>query len=148
MACPEREDATGVPGIRRAYRHASLALRLPMWGGFRDWASPIVDVPFVARHSARPAAEVRRALEVPADHRIALVSFGGLGISGLPLEALDRSRGRRRRCDDRVSQLEAQIPGAQIDAHSLTSWDRAVAAGAPPSGGVSETTRCTPAICS
>ncbi|MCK7523822.1 MAG: hypothetical protein MZV64_42470 [Ignavibacteriales bacterium] len=48
-----------MPGIRRAYGHATLALRLPMWGGFDQWHSPIVDLPFVARHSAREAGEVR-----------------------------------------------------------------------------------------
>jgi len=82
-----------VPAIRRAYGHASLALRLPMWGGFDDWRSPIVDVPFVARHSAREAADVRDAIGVPTGNRLALASFGGLGISGLPLEPLGRLKG-------------------------------------------------------
>jgi hypothetical protein len=82
-----------VPGIRRAYRHASLALRLPMWGGFHQWHSPIVDVPFVARHSARAADEVRENIGVPRGHRMVLASFGGLGLAGLPLEALGRLDG-------------------------------------------------------
>jgi L-arabinokinase len=82
-----------LPAIRRAYGHASLALRLPMWGGFDDWRSPIVDVPFVARHSAREAADVRDAIGVPAGNRLALASFGGLGLSGLPLEPLGRLKG-------------------------------------------------------
>ena len=54
-----------VPAIRRAYSHASLALRLPMHGGFDNWHSPIVDLPFVARHSAREPGEVRARLGVP-----------------------------------------------------------------------------------
>ena len=82
-----------VPGIRRAYRHATLALRLPMWGGFDQWRSPIADLPFVARHSAREAGEVREMLGVPKEHLLALASFGGLGITGLPLEPLARLRG-------------------------------------------------------
>jgi hypothetical protein len=82
-----------LPAIRLAYGHASAALRLPMWGGFDPWASPIVDVPLVARHSSRSADEVRRALGVPQGHRVALASFGGLGISGLSLEALGRLDG-------------------------------------------------------
>jgi L-arabinokinase len=82
-----------VPGIRRAYGNASLALRLPMWGGFERWGSPIVDVPFVARHSTRAAGDVRRAIGVPRGHRMVLASFGGLGISGLPLEPLGRLEG-------------------------------------------------------
>jgi L-arabinokinase len=82
-------EAPGLlPAIRRAYRHASLTLRLPLWGGFEDWASTIVDLPFVARQSHRPPAEVRRELGVPDDRRMVLVSFGGLGIAGLPLEPL------------------------------------------------------------
>jgi L-arabinokinase len=82
-----------VPGIRRAYDDASLALRLPMWGGFEQWASPVIDVPFVARHSTRSADEVRQAVGVPPGHRMALASFGGLGISGLPLDPLGRLDG-------------------------------------------------------
>ncbi len=82
-----------VPGIRRAYRHATLALRLPMWGGFDEWHSPIVDLPFVARHSARAAGDVRDRLGVPRGNRMALASFGGLGITGLPLEPLARLDG-------------------------------------------------------
>ena len=82
-----------VQDIRRAYRHASLALRLPMWGGFEDWRSPIVDVPFVARHSVRSPADVRERIGVPPGHRMALASFGGLGITGLPLEPLGQLEG-------------------------------------------------------
>jgi hypothetical protein len=82
-----------VPAIRRAYAHASLALRLPMWGGFEAWRSSIVDLPFVARHSARMPEDVKQILGVPPGRRLALASFGGLGISGLPLEPLGRLEG-------------------------------------------------------
>jgi L-arabinokinase len=82
-----------LPGIRRAYGYASLTLRLPMWGGFERWASPIVDLPFVARHSTRAPLDVRRAIGVPPGRRMALGSFGGLGISGLPLGPLGRLDG-------------------------------------------------------
>ncbi|MFO7692877.1 MAG: hypothetical protein R6V57_07330 [Vicinamibacterales bacterium] len=84
-----------LPSIRRAYRHATLALRLPMCGGFDGWRAPIVDIPFVARHSARPAGEVRDRIGVPRGSRMALASFGGLGITGLPLEPLARLDGWR-----------------------------------------------------
>jgi hypothetical protein len=77
-----------VPSIRRAYRHASLTLRLPLWGGFEGWASPIVDLPFVARHSLRAPDEIRRELGLTDGRRMVLVSFGGLGIAGLPLAPL------------------------------------------------------------
>jgi L-arabinokinase len=66
-----------------------------MWGGFGEWHSPIVDVPFVARHSARGADEVKEEIGVPRGHRMALASFGGLGITGLPLEPLARLDGWR-----------------------------------------------------
>jgi len=81
-----------VPAIRRAYQQASLTLRLPMWGGFEEWGSPMVDLPFVARHSTRDPGEVRRAIGIAEDRRMVLASFGGLGIHGLalaPLAALD-----------------------------------------------------------
>jgi L-arabinokinase len=85
--------ATDAPGvistIRRAYRHAAAAWRLPMHGAF-DPFDTIVDVPFVARHGNpdRTREEVLRALGVPADRPVALVSFGGYGAE-LPLDALD-----------------------------------------------------------
>jgi hypothetical protein len=82
-----------VPAIRRAYGNASLALRLPMWGGFEQWNSPIIDIPFVARHSARSKDDVKRQLGLPAGSRMVLASFGGLGIAGLPLEPLGRLEG-------------------------------------------------------
>jgi L-arabinokinase len=82
-----------VPAIRRAYGLASLTLRLPLWGGFRQWASPIVDLPFVARHSGRSPEEVRQKIGVPPGTRVVLASFGGLGISGLSLEPLGRLDG-------------------------------------------------------
>ncbi len=82
-----------VPAIRRAYALASLTLRLPLWGGFERWASPIVDLPFVARHSGRSAGEVRQQIGIPPGTRMVLASFGGLGISGLSLEPLGRLDG-------------------------------------------------------
>lgn len=82
-----------VPAIRRAYARASLTLRLPMWGGFENWASPIVDLPFVARHSRREPADVRRRLGVPEGRRMVLASFGGYGIAGLSLDRLARLDG-------------------------------------------------------
>jgi L-arabinokinase len=64
-----------------------------MWGGFEQWDSPIIDVPFVARHSMRSAEAVRATIGVPQTGRMALASFGGLGISGLALEPLGRLDG-------------------------------------------------------
>jgi len=87
-------DAPGlVDTIRRSHGLASLAIRLPMWGGFDGFNCPIVDVPFVARHSTRDPSDVRARIGVPTTTRMVLASFGGLGIAGLNLEPLGRADG-------------------------------------------------------
>ncbi len=78
---------TLVAAIGAAYANADVALRLPMWGGFETFSN-VVDVPFVARHSARDPTETRRALGVPAGKRVVLSSFGGHGMQGVDLDAL------------------------------------------------------------
>ncbi len=83
-----REAPHVVPVIRAAQAHISAALRLPMWGGFGGWTCPITEVPLVARHATKARAEVRAFLAVPADRRLVLASFGGLGIADLDLAAL------------------------------------------------------------
>jgi L-arabinokinase len=76
-------------GIGAIYAHTTLALRLPMWGGFETMPE-VRDVPFVARHSRRDPRETRRALGLPLDARLVLVSFGGYG---LPAAARPRAAG-------------------------------------------------------
>jgi hypothetical protein len=87
----EQPDAAAVADeTGRAYAAASAGWRLPLSGGF-DTIEPIADVPFVARHGRTdldPAA-IRRALHLPVDRRLALVSFGGYGLDQLPLTRLD-----------------------------------------------------------
>jgi L-arabinokinase len=78
--------------IAGAYRAASFALRLPMWGGFAAFRR-IVDLPFIARRSRRDPRDVRRRLGFPPDLPLALVSFGGYGVDGLDLDALTRLDG-------------------------------------------------------
>ena len=80
--------------IGRVYEDTTLALRLPMSGGFATMPS-VIDIPFVARRSAREAAEVREALGLPKDERLALVSFGGYGVDGLNVAALRALPGYR-----------------------------------------------------
>lgn len=82
-----------VHSIRDAYARASMLLRLPMAGGLDDWPCPSADLPFVARHSRQDPAEVRRRLGVPPGRRMALASFGGLGIKGLDLAPLGAIEG-------------------------------------------------------
>jgi hypothetical protein len=85
------ENAPGlIPALQNAYRCAAAGLRLPMHGGFAA-ISPVVDVPFVARHARadRTAQDVLRDLRLPSDGPLALVSFGGYGARDLPLDRLD-----------------------------------------------------------
>jgi L-arabinokinase len=78
-----------IPTIQNAYRRASAAWRLPMHGGF-DTFQNVADVPFVARHARHGREETRARLGLPTMHpRLALVSFGGFGVSDLELSLLD-----------------------------------------------------------
>lgn len=77
-----------VPTLRTAYETAALALRLPMHGGFASIRT-IRDIPFVARRSRREPGDVRSALGLPANRRLALLSFGGHGLQDLDLDRID-----------------------------------------------------------
>ena len=46
-----------LPAIRGAYAKASMALRLPMSGGFESFSN-VKDIPFIARHATRTREEV------------------------------------------------------------------------------------------
>ena len=88
---PERFGAPGlVERIAEACAHANLFFRLPMWGGF-EMARPEVttDLPLVARRSTRDPMETRRALGLPCDRTLVLLSFGGHGLKGLSPAAFD-----------------------------------------------------------
>jgi L-arabinokinase len=80
---------------------------MPLHGGFAT-VPRVRDVPFVARHARadRSAADVKRELGLPADRPIALISFGGYGVEGLPLSQID--------CRDDVD-LVMTAPAAEID---------------------------------
>jgi len=74
----------------RAYATACAGWRLPLPGGF-ETISPIIDLPFIARHGRADIdpAGIRRAIDLPAERPLALVSFGGYGLHQLPLTRLD-----------------------------------------------------------
>lgn len=76
-----------LPAIRTAYGKASMALRLPMSGGFESFSN-VKDIPFIARHAAKKREEVCRLLKLPADKPLVLVSFGGYGLPALETDAL------------------------------------------------------------
>jgi L-arabinokinase len=78
-----------LPTIRAAYRSASLALRLPMFGGFDVFGPTVRDVPLVARRSRRDPDDVRRWLGAPLHRPLVLISFGGHGLFSIPFDLID-----------------------------------------------------------
>jgi hypothetical protein len=79
-----------VARIRAACAHAGLFLRLPMWGGFEMAPQGATrDLPLVARRSSRDRFETRKALGLPCDRKLVLLSFGGHGLKGLSPAAFD-----------------------------------------------------------
>lgn len=77
-----------VDAIRRAYRQADAAWRLPMHGGF-ETLKTILDVPFVARHARCSREHTRATLGLPLDRRLALSSFSVYGADGIDFDRLD-----------------------------------------------------------
>lgn len=88
------------------YRQTTLALRMPMWGGFETMPN-IRDIPFVSRRSRRDPGEVRDALGIPRDRPVVLTSFGGYGLAGIDAAA--------RRA---MTGYHVLMPGA-IDEHAM-----------------------------
>jgi len=82
------ERSRVIQTIRNAYARADAAWRLPMHGGFAGFKA-IVDVPFVARHATQAREETRRRLGLPSNRRLVLPTFGGYGVNGLDVNALD-----------------------------------------------------------
>jgi hypothetical protein len=77
--------------IRRAYRRADAAWRLPMHGGFQTFEK-VVDVPLVARHATRSREHTRKTLGLPLDRPLALSSFSIYGADGIDFARLDTTR--------------------------------------------------------
>jgi hypothetical protein len=105
--------------IRDAYRTAALALRLPMSGGFQMFRE-VVDLPFIARRTSRRPLEIRRALRLPEDVPVVLLSFGGYGLASLDLNRISKLRGytvvttadvsANRRADEPPGSHSATLP--------------------------------------
>jgi hypothetical protein len=102
---PERHGAAGlVPLVRAATAKACAFLRLPLCGGFAMApADALRDIPLVARRSTRDPLETRRALGLPVDRKLVLLSFGGHGLKGMSAESF-RSFG-----DDYVAVLTGHL---------------------------------------
>jgi L-arabinokinase len=77
-----------LPAIRDAYRQATEAWRMPLYGGFETFERPI-DVPFIARHAAHGRSEVLSSLGLPPGSPLALFSFSGHGVEGFDPRRLD-----------------------------------------------------------
>jgi L-arabinokinase len=80
-----------LPAIRGAYAKASMALRLPMSGGFESFSN-VKDIPFVARHASLSREDVCKRLKLPPEKPFVLASFGGVGLAGLDTDALGKFR--------------------------------------------------------
>lgn len=76
--------------IRRAHALATVALKLPLSPSF-DGAglTNIQPLPLIARRSTHPRLETRALFGLPADRQVALLSFGGYGLSDLDLSDVD-----------------------------------------------------------
>ena len=92
-----------LPTIRGAYAKASMALRLPMSGGFDSFAN-VRDIPFVARHATRSREEVTKLLKLPSDKPLVLCIPGGGHLARVArpryrrarkVEAVRRNHGRK-----------------------------------------------------
>lgn len=108
--------------IGRIYSDTTLALRLPMWGGFETMPS-VRDLPFIARRSARDPVDVRKAFGLPVDERLVLVSFGGYGLDRIDLDALTRLEGYRAIIGTSVPFGPDRSPIANLSRGSLIAFD-------------------------
>jgi L-arabinokinase len=75
--------AASAPGvldtIRTAYAQATIALRLPLHGGFAPLRLVVRDLPLIARRARLDRARARHALGLPLDGVVVLASFGAYG---------------------------------------------------------------------
>ena len=78
-----------LPAIRGAYAKGSMALRLPMSGGFESFSN-VKDIPFIARVASMSREDVCKRLKLPADKPLVLASFGGYGLPGLDTDTIGK----------------------------------------------------------
>ncbi len=68
-----------VDDIRRSYARATLLLRLPLHGDLGAFPR-VRDIAFVTRRGRATRPDVRQRLGLPAQQRLVLLSYGGLGV--------------------------------------------------------------------
>jgi hypothetical protein len=105
--------------IRSSYRQATRALALPFAAGFevfRDAAT----LPMIARRPTQTPAATRSHFDLPADGKVALLSFGGYGMPSLDLGRVDCRRDWTIVTTDRTS---AESPAADAHVRRLAEHD-------------------------
>ncbi len=81
---------TVIETIRRAHAHATLTLKLPLSPSFAgSGLGDVRDLPLIARRSTHTQVETRAHFGLPQSRKIALLSFGGYGLSELNLSDVD-----------------------------------------------------------
>ncbi len=100
--------------LGEVYRLGRRALRLPLSGGF-ETIPEVTNLPFIARRATCAPADTRTRLGLP-EGRLALVSFGGYGVSGIDLEALSRTAGWTLLVSASVPFGPDRVPLAQVAA--------------------------------
>jgi hypothetical protein len=104
--------AATADALGEIYRRGGRAFRLPLCGGF-ETIPEVIDLPLIARRARHTPAETRARLGLP-DGRLALVSFGGYGVSGIDLEALSRTEGWSLLVSASVPFGPDRVPLAQV----------------------------------
>jgi L-arabinokinase len=75
--------------LRQAYASADLLLRLPFHGDLSAFRN-VEDVPLVTRKPTAPRQVLRQRLGLQEHEQAVLLSFGGLGLSGLDARQLEK----------------------------------------------------------
>jgi len=76
--------------IRRAHAHATITLKLPLSPSFAgSGLGDVRDLPLIARRSTHSRTDTRAHFGLPQSRKIALLSFGGYGLSELNLSDVD-----------------------------------------------------------
>ncbi|HEX4348407.1 MAG TPA: hypothetical protein VHZ73_12600 [Vicinamibacterales bacterium] len=109
------KNAPGVSALVSAcYARASLALRLPLHGGFGPMAPVTRDIPFIARRSSKTKADVRSHLGIDPHRTVVVASFGAYG-ADLPLRDIEAANDVTLLGDDSLQGLRYEDLVAAAD---------------------------------
>jgi hypothetical protein len=99
--------------IRECYRGVDLALELPFSGGFEIF-NRVERLPLVTRRATQPRAATRARFGLPAQGRVALLSFGGYGLPALNLSTIDARDAWTIVTTDRVTADAITLPHVRV----------------------------------